>query len=404
MRVQHLVLPLLLSSPLVVLPSHVLAYPEPLKADAASRGSVVGGPFDPPGNLWDNGQNNNTTSLASQDSTGTFTARSADDFILTAECPSGKFAISQIRAQMVQADAAVQSLAVNLFADDGSGDFPTAGITPIATVPQSDAQLLNPFGAGTSMYEATFQPVDLVLDANTRYWISGFGTNATANASAFRIFFAASDGAPETIDNGVVIAPGAGVTEWTAVDAVLGPPRLAFSFAIDGECMNSTADLQIAKDSDVSQAQDGQVIVYTITLANAGPNSVMGAVLEDLLPAQLVDAEWACLPDASNTACPPPPFDAGTNDLYAEVDLPVDGFLRYDLSATVQAGAGTIVSNTATVATPENVDDLDPDNNSATSNLLIVPEGIFSDGFETLAQSITVPAAAKAQQEAASRR
>jgi len=372
-------------------------------ADATTTVRRVGGSYDPPGTLWDNGYNNNTTSLASQDSSGTLTARSADDFILTAECESGEFAISRIRTHMVQVDAAVQPQAVNLFADDGSGNFPTAGITPIASVPESAAALLNPFGAGTSMYEVTYLPVDLVLDANTRYWISGFGTDELANASSFRAFFAASDGAPETNANGVIIAPGAGVPDWTATDAVIGPPRLAFSFAIDGECVTSTADLQIAKESSANEAQDGQVIVYAITVANAGPQAVVGAVLADVLPAELAGAEWACLPDESNTACPPPPFDAGTGDLYAEIDLPVDGFLRYDLSATVQAGAGATVSNTATVETPDGVDELDSDNNSATSSVLIVPEGIFANGFEAIVRSLTVPAAAKAHKEAVRR-
>lgn len=74
------------------------------------------------------------------------------------------------------------------------------------------------------------------LDGDTVYWISGFGTDAAANATAFNNFFLASNGASGTPDIGVIIAPGAGVTTWTPVHLVIGPPPLAFSFAIDGSC------------------------------------------------------------------------------------------------------------------------------------------------------------------------
>jgi uncharacterized repeat protein (TIGR01451 family) len=166
----------------------------------------------------------------------------------------------------------------------------------------------------------------------------------------------------------------------------------------------TATDLQIAKDSGVDAALDGQVLVYAITVANAGPASVSGAQLVDILPASLIEAEWACLPAESSAACPSAPFDAGTGDLYAEIDLPVDGFLRYDLSARVQTDGGTsLVSNTATVTPPAGIDELDPSNNSATDSTSVVPEGIFASGFEAGPDLLAVPAATKAQRESAGR-
>lgn len=162
-------------------------------------------------------------------------------------------------------------------------------------------------------------------------------------------------------------------------------------------------DLQIAKDSGAAVALDGQVLVYSITVANAGPLPAIGAQLIDTLPAELVDGEWACLPDESSTACPSPPNNAGEGDLFALIDLPVDGFLRYDLSARVQAGSGATVSNTASVAPPDGLDELDTSNNSATAEVLIVPQGIFANGFEALPLPLTVPGATKAQREASGR-
>jgi hypothetical protein len=205
----------------------------------ASLGIPAGGPYLPPGSLYDNEQSDGTTSLASQDSSGTLTARSADDFILPAGgCTSGIFDVTQIRVQMVQADAAPQAFAVDLYNDDGSGNSPspTNAITPIATFAQSSQINLGPFGAGTSIFEASFATPGQQILADTKYWISGYGALAASNAAGFNNFFAASAGAAATTDNGVIIAPGAGVTAWTPADLVIGPPALAFSFAIDGSC------------------------------------------------------------------------------------------------------------------------------------------------------------------------
>lgn len=202
-------------------------------------GIPAGGSFVPAGTLYDNEQSNGLTSLASQDSSGNFTARTADDFVIDGtNCASGEFDISLIRVQMVQSDAAPQPFAVDLYADNGAGTGPTPAdaITPIATLAQTTQTNFGAFGTGTSIFEASFVPAGLVLQADTVYWISGYGATAASNPSGFNNFFAASNGSGATTDNGVIIAPGAGVAAWTPVEAVIGPPALAFSFAIDGTC------------------------------------------------------------------------------------------------------------------------------------------------------------------------
>lgn len=202
------------------------------------RGIPAGGPYVPPGTLYDNEQSNGITSLASQNSSGTLTARTADDFSLTGACASGLFDVTSIRIQMVQADAAPQPFAIDLYDDNGLGTAPTPAnaITPIQTYNQTSSSVFGPFGIGTSIWEASFDTTGLTLAANTVYWISGYGATAASNAAGFNNFFAASNGSGVTPDNGVIIAPGAGVPNWTPVDLVIGPPPLAFSFAIDGVC------------------------------------------------------------------------------------------------------------------------------------------------------------------------
>lgn len=205
----------------------------------AGEGIPAGGPYVPAGSLYDNEQSDASTSLASQDSTGTFTARSADDFIVSASgCASGIFDVTQIRLQVVQADAAPQPFAVDLYADDGTGNSPTpaGAIVPIATFAETTQTNLGVFGTGTSIFEVNFATPGLQINGGTKYWISGYGATGSANAAGFNNFFAASAGAAATTDNGVIIAPGAGVTAWTPVELVIGGSPLAFSFAIDGAC------------------------------------------------------------------------------------------------------------------------------------------------------------------------
>jgi hypothetical protein len=204
---------------------------------AGAPGIPAGGPYVPPGTLYDNEQSNGSTSLVSQDSSGSFDSRTADDFTIPAgACTSGTFDISRIRVQMVQQDAAPQSFGVDVYNDDGTGNSPTAGISPFATYPQTTQSSLGAFGTGTSVFEAAFNTPGLQLNANTKYWVSGFGADATANAAGFNNYLAASNGAAATAANGVTIAPGQGVTDWTDSGVLIGGAALAYSFAIDGTC------------------------------------------------------------------------------------------------------------------------------------------------------------------------
>lgn len=201
------------------------------------EGIPAGGPYSPAGTLYDNEQSDGSTSLASQNSSGTMTARTADDFVIPGSgCTSGLFYVTRVRAQTVQSDSAPQPFAIEIYSDNGTGNAPVAPNVIFATTVETSQTNLGPFGAGTSIFEASFDFNVLELQADTKYWISAFGTDATANASFFNNFFAASAGAAATTDNGVLIAPQAGITDWTPVEQVIGGAPLAFSFAIDGSC------------------------------------------------------------------------------------------------------------------------------------------------------------------------
>jgi uncharacterized delta-60 repeat protein/uncharacterized repeat protein (TIGR01451 family) len=154
------------------------------------------------------------------------------------------------------------------------------------------------------------------------------------------------------------------------------------------------ADLQVAKSNDVGALVDGQTTVYAIVVANAGPNAASGVTLSDVLPATLTDATWACQQQQPQTPCPTP--TAGSGDLLATIDLPVDGFLRFDLMATVAAAGAPSIANTASATPPAGVTAIDTSNDSATDQDLAVPDGVLADGFESATAGLSVSGAAEA--------
>jgi uncharacterized repeat protein (TIGR01451 family) len=153
------------------------------------------------------------------------------------------------------------------------------------------------------------------------------------------------------------------------------------------------ADLEVAMSNAQTTLVAGATTVYAIVVANAGPNAVDGAVLTDLLPAALIDASWTCVPSSSTATCPSP--GAGTGNLIQPITLGVGQFLRFDLIAEVDAGAGAFVSNTASVSVPAGTTALDPADDSATDTDAIVPSGMFGDGFESTTL-LSVPGAERA--------
>jgi uncharacterized delta-60 repeat protein/uncharacterized repeat protein (TIGR01451 family) len=163
------------------------------------------------------------------------------------------------------------------------------------------------------------------------------------------------------------------------------------SFSIQVE---RSADLQIAKSDLRGTVSPGQNALYIIVVANDGPNAVTGAALVDALPANLINANWTCIAALSSSACPVPA--SGTGNLNTLVDLPADTFMRFEVSATVNAAIGDTVINTATLTTPEGTTELDAGSNSATDQNSVVADAVFVEGFEEAGSVLTVAGAAEA--------
>jgi uncharacterized repeat protein (TIGR01451 family) len=158
------------------------------------------------------------------------------------------------------------------------------------------------------------------------------------------------------------------------------------------------ADLQLSKDANRASALIGDTVVFTLVAANAGPNDVTGARLVDTPPGTLADVEWACVPAASSIPCPAAPNDAGEGAMDVLFDLPANQYLRYDLIGTVAGVIGAQIHNSASLIVPAGVTD-PATPNDASASVLIVPMGVFADGFEQENKALTVPGAEAARRQ-----
>ena len=155
------------------------------------------------------------------------------------------------------------------------------------------------------------------------------------------------------------------------------------------------ADLQIAKTNNRVSLLDGEVTVYAVVVANAGPNAVTGARLVDTLPSTLINGSWACVQASSTATCPVPDANNGNLDVF--ISLGVNQYLRFDVMAEVDGVIEAQVINTATATVPAGITALNTGDDSATDTDLIVPVGVFINGFEDITRkTLTVPGAQEA--------
>ena len=162
------------------------------------------------------------------------------------------------------------------------------------------------------------------------------------------------------------IAPGASgqLVNTVTVTAPSGTlePNTNNNSATDTDTLTPQADLVAAKSDGVTAVAAGTPVTYTITITNNGPSSVMGAPVSDTVPGALNAVSWSCSAGSGSTCG----AAGGTGSIATTVDLLPGGVATFTVDATVSpAATGTLV-NTATVATPTEVTELTPGDNSAT--------------------------------------
>ena len=123
--------------------------------------------------------------------------------------------------------------------------------------------------------------------------------------------------------------------------------------------VGESADVSITKIPDTSVVQPGDVLTYTLTIANAGPSDAGGAVLQDNVPTELDNVQFSL--DGIN-------WEAW-GGLYAVGTLVANSSQTIYIKGTVNEAATNFISNTALITS--STADPDPSNNTASSTLPI---------------------------------
>ena len=125
-------------------------------------------------------------------------------------------------------------------------------------------------------------------------------------------------------------------------------------------------DLQITKTVNDNTAARGQTITYTLVARNNGPTDVIGATVNDAMPAQLSAFNWTCSAPAGNS-CPA----AGSGSIVnALVNVDAGTQVTFTVTATVSAGATSgVFTNTATITAPAGIVETNVANNTSSVNV-----------------------------------
>jgi len=134
-----------------------------------------------------------------------------------------------------------------------------------------------------------------------------------------------------------------------------------------------TPDLAITITDDTDFLQGGMPAIYSITVQNIGTADAQNVTVQDLLPANLLNATLVCSPVGAGATC----AAGGTGNIVDMVNLPKSTGIVYVLTATVQPLPEGPVTNTATVTKANG--EANTGNNTAadTDNV-----GVFANGFD----------------------
>lgn len=121
--------------------------------------------------------------------------------------------------------------------------------------------------------------------------------------------------------------------------------ELSNNVAMDDNTILVEVDLRISKDNGRESGVAGEPTTYTIEVDNTGPSDAVGATVTDLVPPELVDAEWTCVANGG-ASCTPGPTAGSIADL---VDLPTGSSLIYTLTTTVDGAHRGALLNQASV-------------------------------------------------------
>ena len=217
-------------------------------------------------------------------------------------------------------------------------DTPTANYTP---------QQLRVFGAN-----AATQGITLVAGQLISFLVS-FGPGGFLNVVVTGTL---SSDATGTLTNTAKITPPADVTD----------PNPANNIAIDADPIvapgTPMADIQISTTDFVTQVKSGQALSYTVMVTNAGPQTMNGVQISDVLPSEF----QASTASASYRSATQRAFGFPTPGVMtATYDMLPGGLVVIVVNGVVRPTALMNLTNTVAVAVPAIAIDPDSTNNGA---------------------------------------
>ena len=125
------------------------------------------------------------------------------------------------------------------------------------------------------------------------------------------------------------------------------------------------ADLEVNKTVSASKVSNGNVVFWTITVKNNGPDNATNVRVTDALPKGLVSFEIDTIPEGTT-------FE---NGVWSIGDMNNGTVLVLVLKSVVNATNTTIVNN---VSVTNDIYDPNPDNNNGTNKTVVSPEADLS--------------------------
>ncbi len=153
---------------------------------------------------------------------------------------------------------------------------------------------------------------------------------------------------------------GLDVTNAASVIATTDDPVAANNTASVTSRVQARADLAVVKSASSATYLPGQAITFTVTVRNTGPDPVVGARVQDFVPAAISGFRWSC--SAVGGACA---RFSGRGAVDALLDLAAGGRATFSSTGVIPAGTSGAVVNRAQIEAPAGTVDPNRANNRA---------------------------------------
>jgi uncharacterized repeat protein (TIGR01451 family) len=209
--------------------------------------------------------------------------------------------------------------------------------------------------------------------------LSGLGNNLNTSATLIK-----NGAATYTISGTLNPTTPAGTgslsnTATATLGAGIDEINTANNSATDIDNVTPRSDLSITKTDNLIDAVPGEVVQYSISVANAGPSTATDALITDVVPVALTGVSWTCVATGVGASCGA--ASGSGNSISTTATLPTGTSANYvvtgTLNPTTPAGTATLV-NTAAIAVPTGTIDPTPENNSATDTDNVKPTAELS--------------------------